>query len=113
MSENVVNIKVFGVGGGGNNAVNRMATMGIEGVTLVAINTDKPVLNASDVEEKIAIGENTTKGRGAGANPEIGRMAAEESKEKTRKPFRVLICFTLPQEWEAVPVPVRRPLLRR
>ena len=85
MSENVVNIKVFGVGGGGNNAVNRMAAMGIDGVTLVAINTDKPVLNASDVEEKIAIGENTTKGRGAGANPEIGRMAAEESKEMIKE----------------------------
>ena len=85
MSENVVNIKVFGVGGGGNNAVNRMATMGIEGVTLVAINTDRPVLNASKVKEQIAIGENTTKGRGAGANPEIGRMAAEESKEKIKE----------------------------
>ena len=85
MSDNVVNIKVFGVGGGGNNAVNRMADMGIEGVTLVAINTDKPVLNASRVKERIAIGENTTKGRGAGANPEIGRMAAEESKEKIKE----------------------------
>lgn len=79
MSEGIVKIKVFGVGGGGNNAINRMAEMSIEDVTLVAVNTDKPVLDKSNAEEKLAIGENTTKGRGAGANPEIGREAAEES----------------------------------
>lgn len=85
MVDSVVKIKVFGVGGGGNNAVNRMAETGIKGVTLVAVNTDKPVLNISKADEKIAIGENTTKGRGAGANPEIGREAAEESAEMIKQ----------------------------
>ena len=83
-NENIVNIKVFGVGGGGNNAVNRMAETGIRGATLVAVNTDIPVLRRSKADEIIAIGENTTKGRGAGANPEIGREAAEESAELIR-----------------------------
>ena len=83
-NENIVNIKVFGVGGGGNNAINRMAETGIRGATLVAVNTDIPVLRRSKANEIIAIGENTTKGRGAGANPEIGREAAEESAELIR-----------------------------
>lgn len=81
---NIVNIKVFGVGGGGNNAVNRMAEVGVGGATLVAVNTDIPVLRRSKANEIIVIGENTTKGRGAGANPEIGREAAEESRELIR-----------------------------
>ena len=85
MSESVVKIKVFGVGGGGNNAVNRMADMGIENVTLVAVNTDKPVLDVSKAEDKIVIGEATTKGRGAGANPLVGKMAAEESVESIKR----------------------------
>ncbi|MBQ9116212.1 MAG: cell division protein FtsZ [Clostridia bacterium] len=84
-SETIVKIKVFGVGGGGNNAINRMVETGIRGATLVAVNTDIPVLRRSKANEIIAIGENTTKGRGAGANPEIGREAAEESKELVRK----------------------------
>lgn len=83
-NENIVKIKVFGVGGGGNNAINRMAETGIRGATLVAVNTDIPVLRRSRADEIIAIGENTTKGRGAGANPEIGREAAEESAELIR-----------------------------
>lgn len=83
--ENIVNIKVFGVGGGGNNAINRMAEVGIGGATLVAVNTDIPVLRRSKANEIIVIGENTTKGRGAGANPEIGREAAEESRDIIRK----------------------------
>lgn len=79
--ENIVNVKVFGVGGAGNNAINRMAEVGIDAATLVAVNTDIPVLRRSKANEIIAIGETTTRGRGAGANPEIGREAAEESKE--------------------------------
>ena len=83
--KNIVNIKVFGVGGGGNNAVNRMVETGINGATIVAVNTDIPVLRRSKANEIIAIGDNTTKGRGAGANPEIGREAAEESRDEIRK----------------------------
>lgn len=75
-------IKVIGVGGGGNNAVNRMITSGLKGVEFIAINTDKQALHMSQAEMKIQIGEKLTKGLGAGANPEIGQKAAEESKDK-------------------------------
>ena len=81
----IVNIKVFGVGGGGNNAINRMAEIGVRGATLVAVNTDIPVLRLSKANEIIGIGQTITKGRGAGANPEIGREAAEESREDIRR----------------------------
>ncbi len=80
--ETIVNIKVLGVGGGGNNVVNRMVTDNVEGVEFVAINTDKQALNRSSATHKILIGENVTHGLGAGANPDVGRRAAEESKEK-------------------------------
>lgn len=78
--ENIVTIKVVGVGGGGNNAVNRMIKDEVRGVEFIAVNTDKQALNHSQATHKILIGENTTHGRGAGADPEIGRKAAEESK---------------------------------
>lgn len=80
-----VNIKVFGVGGGGNNAVNRMYANGEKSATLVAVNTDIRVLRASPIESKIAIGKHTTRGHGAGANPESGRKAAEESIEYIKR----------------------------
>jgi len=80
--ESLVNIKVIGVGGGGNNTVNRMISGGSAGVEFIAINTDMQALNRSVAEKKISIGEKLTKGRGAGANPEIGRKAAEESLEE-------------------------------
>ena len=80
--DNVVNIKVIGVGGGGGNAVNRMVESGVQGVDFVSINTDMQALNFSQAGTKIQIGEKLTKGQGAGANPEIGRKAAEESKEQ-------------------------------
>ncbi len=79
---------VVGVGGGGNNAVSRMIDEGLSGVEFVAINTDKQALyklNADKVTSKIQIGEKLTKGLGAGANPEIGQKAAEESKEDIKK----------------------------
>ena len=76
--ENVVNIKVVGVGGGGNNVVNRM-------VDFVAVNTDKQVLNASSATYKIQIGEKLTHGKGAGSNPEVGQKAAEESRNQLTK----------------------------
>ena len=80
--DNVVSIKVIGVGGGGGNAVNRMVESGVQGVEFISINTDMQALNFSQAGTKIQIGEKLTKGQGAGANPEIGRKAAEESKEQ-------------------------------
>mgnify|MGYP000126449343 FL=1 len=80
--ENFAQIKVIGVGGGGNNAVNRMITAGLRGVEFIAINTDKQALFLSKANTKIQIGDKLTKGLGAGANPDIGEKAAEESKEE-------------------------------
>ncbi len=81
----VAKIKVIGVGGGGNNAVTRMINTGAEGIEFIAINTDKQVLLRNPSPVKIAIGEKLTKGLGAGGNPEIGRQAAEESKDEITK----------------------------
>ncbi|WP_026574278.1 cell division protein FtsZ [Bacillus sp. UNC438CL73TsuS30] len=75
-------IKVIGVGGGGNNAVNRMIEAGVEGVEFIAVNTDAQALNQSKAEITMQIGGALTRGLGAGANPEIGRKAAEESKQQ-------------------------------
>ncbi len=72
-------IKVVGVGGGGNNAVNRMIDAGVKGVDFIVINTDKAALAKSSAPCKVAIGEKLTRGQGAGANPEVGAKAAEES----------------------------------
>ena len=83
--ENVVSIKVVGIGGGGNNVVNRMVADDVKGVEFVAVNTDKQVLNASGANYKIQIGEKLTGGKGAGANPEVGRKAAEESRTQLAK----------------------------
>ena len=77
----ICNIKVIGVGGGGNNAVNRMIYAGITSASFVAINTDKQALLMSKAESRLQIGEQLTRGLGAGADPEVGRKAAEESKE--------------------------------
>lgn len=77
----VANIKVLGIGGGGNNAVNRMIQAGIKSATFVAINTDRQALFMSQAPNKLQIGSKLTRGLGAGANPEIGRQAAEESRE--------------------------------
>ncbi|MEW6574116.1 MAG: cell division protein FtsZ [Bacillota bacterium] len=76
------NIKVVGVGGGGNNAVNRMITAGVRGVEFIAINTDAQALSMSQSPNKIQIGAKLTKGLGAGGNPEIGEKAAEESRDE-------------------------------
>ena len=80
--DNVVNIKVVGIGGGGNNAVNRMISSGIQGVEFIAINTDKQALQYSGAPTKIQIGEKITKGQGAGSDPLRGQKAAEESKDE-------------------------------
>ena len=76
----IAKIKVFGAGGGGCNAVNRMIEEGVQGVEFYVVNTDKQVLDASKAQHKIQIGESITGGRGAGSNPEVGREAALESK---------------------------------
>ncbi|WP_160691183.1 cell division protein FtsZ [Clostridium sp. C2-6-12] len=80
--QELTNIKVIGCGGGGSNAVNRMIVEGLKNVEFIAINTDKQALMLSNANHKIQIGEKLTKGLGAGANPEIGRKAAEESREE-------------------------------
>ena len=79
--EPFASIKVIGVGGGGNNAVNRMIDAGLKGVEFISVNTDKQALFTSKAEHKLQVGEKLTKGLGAGANPEIGKKAAEESRE--------------------------------
>ncbi|MEN2766535.1 cell division protein FtsZ [Ornithinibacillus xuwenensis] len=80
--DQLATIKVIGVGGGGNNAVNRMIDHGVEGVEFIAVNTDAQALNLSKAEIKLQIGGKLTRGLGAGANPEVGKKAAEESKEQ-------------------------------
>ena len=83
--DTVVNIKVIGVGGGGNNVVNRMVRSGTKGVDFVAVNTDKQALNVSSANYKIQIGEKLTHGQGAGSDPEVGRKSAEESRNQIAK----------------------------
>ena len=80
--QELTNIKVIGCGGGGSNAVNRMIAEGLKNVEFIVINTDKQALALSHADQKIQIGEKLTKGLGAGANPEIGQKAAEESREE-------------------------------
>lgn len=80
--DQVANIKVIGVGGGGNNAVNRMIIAGLKGVEFIAVNTDAQALQLAQTGVKIQIGGKLTKGLGAGANPEIGQKAAEESRDE-------------------------------
>lgn len=87
MSEAQV-IKVVGVGGGGSNAVNRMIEADIRGVEFLAVNTDKQALFCSKASQKIQIGDKVTRGQGAGANPEIGRKAAEESKPELEQAIK-------------------------
>ena len=79
-----VNIKVIGVGGGGNNAVNRMISTNIRGVEFIAVNTDSMALDTSCAAKKLVIGDKITHGKGAGANPEVGKRSAEESIELVR-----------------------------
>lgn len=81
-------IKVIGVGGGGNNAVNRMIEHGVQGVDFIAVNTDAQALNLSKAEIKLQIGTKLTRGLGAGANPEVGKKAAEESREQLEEVLR-------------------------
>jgi cell division protein FtsZ len=83
--DQVARIKVIGVGGGGNNAVNRMIEDGVQGVEFIAVNTDAQALKLSKAEIKMQIGATLTRGLGAGANPEVGRNAVEESKKQLQE----------------------------
>ena len=83
--DSVVNIKVIGVGGGGNNVVNRMVRTGTKGVEFIAVNTDKQALTVSSATHKIQIGEKLTAGQGAGSDPEVGRKSAEENRSQISK----------------------------
>ena len=80
MMDGTATIKVVGVGGAGNNAVNRMIDSGIRSVEFISVNTDRQALQLSKANSKIQIGEKLTRGLGAGANPDIGAQAAEESR---------------------------------
>lgn len=80
--QNITNIKVIGVGGGGGNAVNRMVQSGLRGVEFISMNTDQQALFASKATQKVQLGAKLTKGRGAGADPEIGQRSAEESRDE-------------------------------
>jgi cell division protein FtsZ len=83
--DQVARIKVIGVGGGGNNAVNRMIEDGVQGVEFIAVNTDAQALKLSKAEIKMQIGATLTRGLGAGANPEVGRNAVEESRKQIQE----------------------------
>ncbi|HCX64439.1 MAG TPA: cell division protein FtsZ [Eubacteriaceae bacterium] len=83
--EEFASIKVIGVGGGGNNAVNRMIESGLKGVSFAVVNTDNQALSLSLAQERIQIGEKTTSGLGEGANPEIGQKSAEESEDTLKE----------------------------
>jgi len=87
-SDQLAIIKVIGVGGGGNNAVNRMIENGVQGVDFIAVNTDAQALEHSKAEYKLQIGGKLTRGLGAGANPEVGKKAAEESREQLEELLR-------------------------
>ena len=88
MMDGTATIKVIGVGGAGNNAVNRMIDAGIKGVDFIAVNTDRQALQQSKANTKIQIGEKITRGLGAGANPDIGAQSAEESKSEVAEILR-------------------------
>ncbi|RME84861.1 MAG: cell division protein FtsZ, partial [Caldilineae bacterium] len=83
--ENLAQIKVIGVGGGGGNAVNRMIAEGIQGVEFVAVNTDAQALMLSEAPLRVRIGDKLTKGLGSGGNPAIGQQAAEESADELKE----------------------------
>ena len=102
--ENVVKIKVIGVGGGGNNVVNRMVRTGARGVDFVAVNTDKQALNFSAATDKIQIGEKLTHGQGAGSDPEVGRKSAEESRNQIAKALEDISAICLPLAFSGISV---------
>ena len=113
MDENVTTIKVIGVGGGGGNAVNRMVSDGLQGVEFIAMNTDQQALAKNHATVKVQLGSKLTKGRGAGADPEIGQRAAEESKDEIANALKGSQMCSSPPVWAAAPAPVQHPLWPR
>jgi len=103
-------IKVAGTGGGGVNAVQRMIDVGLRGVEFIAINTDAQALVLSEADTKLEIGRELTRGLGAGADPEIGRKAAEDSEEAIQEALEVPTWCSSPQVKVAEPERVRRQL---
>ena len=105
-------ILVIGVGGAGNNAVNRMIDENFEGVELIAINTDKQALSLSRATTKIQIGEKLTKGLGAGAKPEIGASAVEENREEIvdiiKDANMVFVTCGMVEQEQALPLSLQR-----
>ena len=95
-------IIVFGVGGAGGNALNRMLDEELEGIEFVAANTDLQALHRTGVSKCIQLGRSCTKGLGAGTNPVLGRQAAEESEEEIREAVRERICVLLQVVWVVV-----------
>lgn len=83
-NENITNIKVVGVGGGGGNAVNRMVTSGLRGVEFISMNTDQQALYASKATQKVQLGAKLTKGRGAGANPRLASAAQKRAATRSQ-----------------------------
>lgn len=110
-AESSAKIIVIGVGGAGNNAVNRMVEETIGGVEFVGVNTDKQALTLCKAPTVLQIGEKLTKGLGAGAKPEIGEKAAEESTEEIRQLMEVPTWYSLLVVWAAEPVQVQHRLL--
>ncbi len=102
-SEAAARIIVVGVGGGGNNAVNRMIDEQIAGVEFIAVNTDKQALQLCKAPTLMQIGEKLTKGLGAGAQPEVGEKAAEESAEEIPQHSKALTWYLSPVVWVVEP----------
>lgn len=98
--DSLATIKVIGVGGGGNNAVNRMIEHGVQGVEFIAVNTDAQALNLSKAEVKMQIGGKLTRGLGAGANPEVGKKQQKKVKSRLKKHLKVRIWYSLQLVWE-------------
>jgi cell division protein FtsZ len=101
-------ITVIGVGGAGGNAIANMISAGIEGVDFVVVNTDAQALNNSIAENRIQLGPAITQGLGAGARPEVGRAAAEETMEEIERALDGVTCASSPPGWAAAPAPAPR-----
>lgn len=99
LDQDLVKIKVLGAGGAGGNAINDMISSGVGGVEYIAANTDAQDLGKSLADIRIQLGEKLTRGLGAGADPEIGRQAAEEDVDKIKIFWKRQICCLLQQEW--------------
>ena len=101
--ENVVTIKVVGVGGAGNNVVNRMVKSGTQGIEYVAVNTDKQALAVSSADQKIQIGEKLTHGQGAGSDPASASAAPRRAATTSPRAWRMRTWSSSPPAWAAAP----------